>query len=185
MKHFKFYSKEDILSLTKIRRFETKLGERVKHITVADDWMKSLEQSAAKYVVLGIPEDIGIKANYGVSGADTAWLPFLFNFLNHQSNDFLTGEDILLLGHFDFGDIKYLIENNAYNQDELIEAYRHAVNIIDDAVENMIKVITALKKIPIVIGGGHNNAYPIIKGAAKGLYKAEAIPLAPCGFLFF
>ncbi|MBC7510344.1 MAG: arginase family protein [Ferruginibacter sp.] len=178
MKHFKFYSKEDILSLTKIRRFETKLGERVKHVAVTGNWQEALQQSAAKYVLLGIPEDIGIRANFGISGADTTWLPFLSAFLNNQSNDFLTGENILLLGHFDFGDIKYLIENTAYNQDEMIEAYRHAVNIIDDAVEDMIKVITAFKKIPVVIGGGHNNAYPIIKGTAKGLYKAEVIPLA-------
>ena len=178
MKHFKFYSKEDILSLTRIRRFETKIGERIKHVANTGNWAEALQQSAAKYVLLGIPEDIGIKANYGIGGTDTTWLPFLADFLNHQSNDFLTGEDILLLGHFDFGDIKYLIENTARNQDELIEAYRHAVNIIDDAVEDMIKVITAFKKIPIVIGGGHNNAYPIIKGTAKGLYKAEVIPLA-------
>ena len=34
------------------------------------------------------------------------------------------------------------------------------------------------KKIPIVIGGGHNNAYPVIKGVAKGLHKAELIPLS-------
>ena len=178
MKHFKFYTKEDILSLTKIRRFETKIGERIKHLTSKDNWAEALNQSSAKYVILGIPEDIGVKANYGIGGADTAWLPFLSGFLNNQSNDFLTGENILLLGHFDFGDIKYLIENNAYNHDELIEAYRHAINMIDDAVEGMIKVITALKKIPIVIGGGHNNAYPIIKGTAKGLYKAEVISLA-------
>ncbi|MFZ4058297.1 MAG: arginase family protein, partial [Ferruginibacter sp.] len=52
------------------------------------------------------------------------------------------------------------------------------VNIIDEQVENLIKWITAAKKIPIIIGGGHNNAYPIIKGVAKGLYKAELIPLA-------
>ncbi|MEI9959443.1 MAG: arginase family protein [Ferruginibacter sp.] len=61
---------------------------------------------------------------------------------------------------------------------KLVEAYRHAVNIIDEEVENMLKVIAAAKKIPIVIGGGHNNAYPIIKGVAKGLVKAGAIPLA-------
>jgi len=30
----------------------------------------------------------------------------------------------------------------------------------------------------LVVGGGHNNAYPCIKGAAKGLYKAGATPLA-------
>lgn len=178
MKHFKPYSKEDILSLTKIRRYETKLGERLQTVKPGDDWALQVHSSSAKYVLLGIPEDIGVKANHGIGGADTNWLPFLSSFLNMQSNDFLPGEDILLLGHFDFGDVKYLVENNAYGQEELIEAYRHAVNLVDEQVENVIKVIAASKKIPIVIGGGHNNAYPIIKGVAKGLYKAEVLPLA-------
>jgi formiminoglutamase len=31
MKHFKFYNKQDILYLTKIRRFETKLGDGAGH----------------------------------------------------------------------------------------------------------------------------------------------------------
>lgn len=178
MKHFKFYSKKDILSLTKVRRFETKLGERIQYLQSDGEWPEVLQESNAKYVLLGIPEDIGVKANYGMGGADTSWLPFLSSFLNIQSNDFLVGDQILMLGHFDFGDIKYLIENNAYNQDELIDAYRHAVNTIDEEVENMLKIIASCKKIPIVIGGGHNNAYPIIKGVAKGLHKAEVLPLA-------
>jgi formiminoglutamase len=178
MKHFRFYTKEDILSLTKVRRFETKLGERVKYIKKEGEWPQVLESSPAKYVLLGIPEDIGVRANHGTGGADTAWLPFLNSFLNIQSNDFLSGENILLLGHFDFGDIKYLIDKNAYNQEELIDAYRHAVNIIDEEVEKMLKTIASFKKIPIVVGGGHNNAYPIIKGVAKGLHKAEMLPLA-------
>ncbi len=178
MKHFKFYSKEDILSLTKVRRFETRLGERLQHVITDGEWPEVLQQSAAKYVVIGIPEDIGVRANYGVGGTATAWLSFLNAFLNVKSNDFLPGDNILLLGHFDFGDIKFLIESNAYNPEELVEAYRHAVNIIDDEVENMLKVIAACNKIPIVIGGGHNNAYPIIKGVAKGLHKNGTVPLA-------
>jgi formiminoglutamase len=178
MKHFKFYTKEDILSVTKIRRFETKLGERILNINPDGEWVEMLQQSKATYVLLGIPEDIGIKGNHGTGGSDTVWLPFLTSFLNIQSNDFLTGEDVMLLGHFDFGDIKYLIENNAYGPEELIDAYRHAVNLIDEQVENLIKVIASFKKIPIVIGGGHNNAYPIIKGVAKGLYKAGLLPLS-------
>ena len=178
MKHFKFYTKEDILSLTKVRRFETKLGERLQHLKMEGEWPDVLQQSSAKYVLIGIPEDIGVLANYGVGGTASAWLPFLSSFLNIKSNDFLTGENILLLGHFDFGDIKFLIDSYAYNPDELIDAYRHAVNIIDEEVENMLKVIAACKKIPVVIGGGHNNAYPIIKGVAKGLAKAGTIPLA-------
>ncbi len=178
MKHFKFYSKEDILSLTKLRRFETRIGERIQYLKKDVEWPEVLQQSTAKYVIIGIPEDIGVKANHGIGGADSSWLPFLSSFLNIKSNDFFTGEDVLLLGHFDFGDIKFLIDNNAYNPEELIDAYRHAVNIIDEEVENMIKLISSLKKIPIVIGGGHNNSYPVIKGAAKGLYKADLVPLA-------
>jgi len=178
MKHFKFYSKEDILSLTKVRRFETKIGERVQFLRSGEEWPEVIQQSSAKYVVLGIPEDFGVKANYGIGGTDTAWLSFLSAFLNMQSNDFMPGDDILLLGHFDFGDVKFLIENNAYNDEEKVTAYRHAINIIDEEVENLVKVIASYKKIPVVIGGGHNNAYPIIKGVAKGMHKAEMIPLS-------
>ena len=175
MKHFKFYFKSELQSLTNIRQFEIKLGERVKYLFSDQNWKKELRDSAAKYIIVGIPEDIGVKANFGKGGTATAWEPFLYSFLNNQSNEFLTGEDILILGCFDFGDIEYLIEQNAYNPEELIAAYRHAVTIIDEEVENIIKEIAYLKKIPIIIGGGHNNAYPIIKGVAKGLQKAEIL----------
>ena len=178
MKHFKFYSKADILSLTKVRRFETRMGERLQFLKAGGEWPEVLQESNATYVLLGIPEDFGVKANYGIGGADTAWLSFLNSFLNIQSNDYLNGENTLLLGHFDFGDIKFLIENNAYSEEEKINAYRHALNIIDEEVEDLLKVIASCKKIPIIIGGGHNNAYPIIKGVAKGLHKADIIPLS-------
>lgn len=178
MQHFKYYNKEDILYLTRIRRFETKIGERVHVINTADQLHKWLENDTIKYVLFGIPEDIGVRANDGVGGTDSLWIPFLSSFLNTQSNDFLSGDDILLLGHFDFGDLKYLIEQNAHGHEEKIDAYRHAVNAIDEEVEQLVKMITTHKKLPIVVGGGHNNAYPLIKGSAKGLNKAGLIPLA-------
>lgn len=178
MQHFKFYSKEDILYLTRLRRFETKLGERVQVLTDREQFEEKLHKSPAAFVLFGIPEDIGVKANYGKGGADSAWLPFLTAFLNCQSNDFLTGEEVLVIGHFDFGDLQYLIENHAHGEEEKIEAYRHAVNQIDEEVETLVKQITASGKIPIAIGGGHNNAYPLIKGSSKGLYKSNKIQLA-------
>ncbi|HYF30045.1 MAG TPA: formimidoylglutamase [Chitinophagaceae bacterium] len=178
MKHFKFYGKQDILSLTRVRRFETKLGEMIQCIRDQDQLETALKESISRYVLVGIPEDIGVRANGGVGGADTAWIPFLQSFLNIQSNDFLLGDEMLLLGHFDFGDIQYLIDKNAQNEEEKLEAYRHAVNSIDEEVETLVKLITSSGRIPIVIGGGHNNAYPLIKGAAKGLHKAGRIPLA-------
>ena len=176
--HFKSYNKKDILSLTRLRKFETKLGERVCCGRDSSEVMETISQTKAEYVVIGIPEDIGVKANMGKGGADSSWFPFLDAFLNTQSNDFFTGENVLVAGHFDFSDIENIIKINAATGDEKLEAYRHAVNAIDNEVEELIKAVTQLKKIPIIIGGGHNNAYPALKGAAKGLFKAEVIPLA-------
>lgn len=178
MNYFKIYSRQDVLSLTKVRKFETKLGESIQVMTDPVNLQESIADSHAKYILFGIPEDIGIRANLGTGGADSAWIPFLSAFLNTQSNDFFTGDEILLLGWFDFGDMKYLIEQNAYDYEEKITAYRHAVTTIDDEVEELAKIITAAGKIPVAIGGGHNNSYPLIKGAAKGLYKSDRIQLA-------
>lgn len=178
MQHFKYYSKQDILSLTRIRRFETKVGERLHPIADPGKPEEFLKNSPAKFVLFGIPEDIGVRANHGIGGSDTAWLSFLQFFLNIQSNDFFSGDDMVLAGHFDFGDILYLIDHTAKTEDEKLEAYRHAVTTIDDEVEKLAKIITEHQKIPIAIGGGHNNAYPLIKGAAKGWHKAGSLPLA-------
>ncbi len=178
MKHFKVYSKEDVLSLTKIRRFETKVGERLEVLKVVTDIADAIKNSTAKYVLFGVPEDMGVKGNLGIGGADTLWIPFLQSFLNIQSNDFFDGNQILLAGHFDFGDIQYLIDTTAKSEEEKIEAFRHAVIAVDDEVEHLAKIITETKKIPIVIGGGHNNTYPLIKGSSKGWHKAGALQLA-------
>lgn len=178
MRYFKCYARQDVLSITHVRRFETKLGERLQVITDADKLEESLDKSSAKFVLIGITEDIGAKANYGTGGTNNMWGHFLDSFLNIQSNDFLEGGDILLLGYFDFAEISALIESNAHTYEEKIDAYRHAVNEVDEAVEPLIKLVVQNNKIPIVIGGGHNNAYPLIKGAAKGLYKSGKIPLA-------
>ncbi|MBC7946340.1 MAG: arginase family protein [Chitinophagaceae bacterium] len=178
MHHLKVYSKQDVLSLTKLRRFETKLGERLQTVYDSSSIEQSLATTTAKYVLVGIPEDLGAKGNFGIGGADTLWIPFLQSFFNIQSNDFFDGGEILVMGHFDFGDMQYLIDTTARGEAEKIEAYRHAVNTIDDEVEHMVKLITEAGKIPIVIGGGHNNSYPLIKGAAKGWHKAGITPLA-------
>ncbi len=176
MKHFRYYSKQDILNITRLRRYETKLGELIKSVDPAAEIASQVEASPAKYVLFGIPEDIGIRANFGTGGADTAWLPFLQSLVNVQSSDRLTGEEMILLGHFDFSDVEQLIELNARSQEERIDALRHAVaNIIDDEVEEMVKLIIAAGKIPIAIGGGHNNCYPLLKGSAKQLFKQGKI----------
>ena len=177
MNYFSFYNKQDVLKLTKLRRFESKLGERISTVNLGEDLLSVLSQSSAKFVLFGILEDIGVRANYGKPGADQNWFPFLDSFLNIQSNDFLEGEEILLLGHFDFSPILKTIESIPERQTEKINAYRYACDVIDGEVETLVKIISYAGKVPVVIGGGHNNAYPLIKGTAKGLQQKDQLPV--------
>lgn len=176
MRYFRHYTRQDLLNVTRLRRYETKLGEKIRVHEGGGNLAGALQASPARFVLFGIPEDVGVRANHGVGGADTAWTPFLKAFLNLQSCDRFTGDELLLLGQFDFSHIEQIIDANAKSYEEQVDALRHAVsNIIDGEVEELAKIITAAGKIPIAIGGGHNNAYPLIKGSAKGLQKAGKI----------
>ncbi|WP_316843350.1 formimidoylglutamase [Pedobacter psychrodurus] len=161
MDSLKIYSQNDIDHLIIPRDGETKLGERV---AVLSSW-NELESANAKFVLLGIPEDIGVRANAGIAGAASAWKPSLMALLNIQSNRFLDGEKILVLGHFEIND----------PEDSSIKGLRNKVAEIDDLVYPIIEKIIAAGKIPIVIGGGHNNAYPMIKGLSLANKKPIAV----------
>ena len=176
--HFRIFTKQELLAVTRLRKFETKLGERITGLKEGLKMEDALAELKSKYIVIGIPESIGVLANHGIAGTETAWSSFLQSFLNIQSNDFLEGSELTILGYFDFADMQSLIDKNAHDFDERVAAYRHAVNAIDDEVESLIKAIVAAGKIPLVVGGGHNNAYPLIKGAAKGLLQLQKISLA-------
>lgn len=177
--NFRILTKEKVLSYTHIRKMETKLGEIIACCPDANaDFEACLKTTTANYVVIGIPEDAGVRANFGIGGTETAWPAFLKSFLNIQSNRFLSGKEIFLGGYFDFSKELNLVRATAPDKDEKIVALRTLVGKIDGQVEEIIKIISRQGKIPVIIGGGHNNAYGAIKGAAKGLYASEKIPLA-------
>lgn len=124
---------------------ETKLGEKL-----------ALKYSVkeVKYVILGISEDIGPQANFGLKGSNSAFKSFLVRFLNCQSNRFLTGENISILGE---------IKSNITF--DTIEKARVQIEELDDFVVEILSPIINEGKIPIIIGGGHNNAFPLIKAS--------------------
>jgi len=163
MDSFKIYKQSDINLLISERVGEEKLGQHV-HVydcsTCAEGEIdiQALMDSPAQYVLLGIPEDIGVRANLGVAGAKTAWNSALKALLNIQSNPFLSGVEILVLGHFEIDE----------PIDTSLQGLRKKVNTIDALVYPIIQKIVTAGKIPIVIGGGHNNAAPIIAGASIG-----------------
>ena len=162
MPQFKLYTPEDIQAFVNKRDGETKLGEMIQ-LSDGKDIEHSLSQSAARFVILGLSEDIGVRANNGIGGAHTAWPGFLKSFLNIQHNDALNGADFLLLGHLDFADWM----DNCMDAD--LQQLRDCTARIDDEVYPLIQTIVSHGKIPTVIGGGHNNAYPLLKGTSMAL----------------
>ncbi|MCO6497030.1 MAG: arginase family protein [Chitinophagaceae bacterium] len=177
--NFKNITKEDILPFTHIRKYETKLGEVIGCCESTDTKIEeAIQQSDARYVIFGIPEDAGVQANGGIGGARTLWPAFLNSFLNIQSNSFLPSGALFIAGAFDFSEEIRLINATAPNLEERIIALRALVENIDEQVEDMVKIICRNKKIPVIVGGGHNNAYGAIKGSSKGLYAAGIISSA-------
>jgi formiminoglutamase len=168
MKHLIVYNKKNLSKYIRIRAGETKLGECVLTV-LSKDIKTDLKASKAKFVLIGLPEDIGVRANYGRGGAHTAWEPALTNLLNVQSNSFLKGDELLVLGHVDFEDLLKRAQKLDANSDAGIQQLRNLCADVDNRVTPVIQLIVEAGKIPLIVGGGHNNAYGNIKGAAMAL----------------
>lgn len=154
------YSSDTIQSYLSTRDGEIKLGERLCF---------DYNSTTCKYVILGISEDIGPQANHGLKGADNAFKSFITRFVNVQSNRFLNGNEICLLGEI----------TQTYSFSKVDEA-RDRIEILDEFVASITTPIIAAGKIPIVIGGGHNNAYPLIVASHSATHHSiDVINLDP------
>lgn len=157
---------QDLAKATNHRSGEIKFGEKMNIIPKGIDPTTFLNSSDAKYVLFGIPEDIGIRANFGRPGAASAWNSAITSIANIQHNRFCKGNQILVLGQLNVNqemeDVKDLNFNDFDDRVKLSEL----VAKIDKDVSHIIFKIIKSGKIPIIIGGGHNNAYGNIKGTA-------------------
>jgi formiminoglutamase len=97
MSLLKIYSEKDIASFIKKRAGESKFGEKINFV----ETLENLKNHPAKYVLLGIPEDIGVRANYGNAGTSKAWEAALGSLLNIQHNHLTNAENVILLGEID------------------------------------------------------------------------------------
>lgn len=167
--YLNIFSKDDIQKFFSLREGETKIGETIQYIKNKTNWIEELKISNAKFVIIGIPEDIGVRSNLGRRGAHSAFNALLNSFLSMQDNQFLNTNTCLLLGHIYVEDIMLLAESLDNKHKEHIIQLRKLVEIIDERVYEVVKVIFQCQKIPIIIGGGHNNSYPLIKAVSKVL----------------
>ena len=161
----RIYHQEEIARLCKRRSGEVKLGERIRVMQQSQD-LKHLDDYAkegVRFVILGCPESIGPQANLGRAGSEKGWSAFLQTFLNTQSNRYLMGEEVLLLGHIMLDDLQAQAQLPAAGESERIQQLRYLVGQIDNRLGEVLQRIYASNLIPILIGGGHNNAYPLLK----------------------
>ncbi len=176
IKNVKAFTREEISRITRKRSSEEKIGEVVQ--TPRANWKSDLENSLARFVIVGIPEDIGVRANYGRAGAATAFKPALDSFLNQQNNGFLNADSVFVLGEVFVDDLMdAAVELDMKNRGEMAKL-RELVSVLDLRVSELVKFIVGLNKIPIIIGGGHNNSFGNIKGASEA--KGEKINVINC-----
>lgn len=169
MTSLKIYTENDMLTLISKRKGEKKFGEKVTFISDDSNLDAELEASDSKYVLFGINESIGVKANKGRQGTETAWESTLKSLLNTQNSVLNKGKNVLLLGCLEFPEKMALAKELDTNNTSDMEQLYTMVDDIDVEVTNLIFKIVSAGKIPIVIGGGHNNAYGNIKGSSLAL----------------
>lgn len=168
MTNLKIYTSEDILSHVNQRPGEQKFGEAVQIFSTWD----VLKKSPAKYVLFGIPEDIGVRANFGNAGTSEAWRVALGALCNVQNNELTRAENITILGEIDCNTQMRQASNIDENDPHFAEKLGELVTQIDHKVTEVVTSIVAAGKTPIIIGGGHNNSFGNIKGVSQALKKA-------------
>ena len=124
------------------RSGELKMGEHCTSITLEE----------ADFVIIGISESIGPKANFGRQGAENTFRAFLPYFLNTQANSNLK---IHILGEI----------SGQSNFDTL--SAQKVVPALDEYVLSILNKFIKPHQIPIVIGGGHNNALPLMRWSSQ------------------
>ena len=153
------------------RQDEIKFGEHVQLLTSSENIYGNIKNLDVKYVIIGLPEAVGVFANHGKSGASNAWDSTIKILLNTQSNLFTNPKNVLVLGHLDFTKEQKVISKLDQSLPKDINKARKMVAEIDKEVSDLIFNIVSIGKIPIIIGGGHNNAYGNIKGTSLALKK--------------
>jgi formiminoglutamase len=139
---FDLFGKSDIQHFLTPRDGETKIGQEIA------TW-DSAKWKSAKYVIIGVEESVGPRANRGRGGAEHAFKAFLSKFLNMQSNSFFEAKNVAILGR-----VKVDSE-----EDTLIDSVESLDLFINQTITDHLKK----GQFPILIGGGHNNALPLIK----------------------
>ncbi|BBN82801.1 formimidoylglutamase HutG [Pseudoalteromonas sp. A25] len=168
--HLHVYSEADISSLTASRDNELRYWQSLSFLEPNAKLDVALKDAAAfgiKYVLVGIKEDFGPRANCGKGGATLGWQAFLQRFLNLPCNDFLTPNNVLLLGEINCDDLQQQSNSLDNSQPDQLKKLRELCDQLDARIAGVLNKVFAAGLEPIIIGGGHNNCYGILQALSK------------------
>lgn len=166
MEHLTLFTEKEQQQLLKKRTGETKFGEHVQLTTNLTNIYDDIVNLDVDFVLFGIKEDIGVYGNLGQTGTYKAWEATLKVLLNVQSNSFTQAKRVLILGHLEYSDKREELLTLNTSKKKNLNKIRKYTETIDKDVTHIVSSIIKAGKIPIIIGGGHNNAYGNIKGSA-------------------
>ena len=156
----------DLQSLLNCRTGETKLGQQFQLLPLEGnqdgDISIALAHAATqgvKFAIIGISEDIGPRANLGRAGSHDAFTASISQLANLQSNRFFSGKQCMIVGQITLDQV--------LNANADTATLRQATAELDDQVIAVLTQVFAAGLEPIVIGGGHNNAYGLLTAAKQ------------------
>ena len=173
--NLKVFESADIASLVVSRSGEQKLGQAIarlddvnpgKDIASLKPTLVQKVAQGARYILIGVPEDIGPRANCGRGGSDSAWEAFISHLVNVQVNRFVDPQKLLVLGSVDVDDLTLQAKDLDNTKDDDIKKLRTLCAELDKRIAPIIELVSSVGLEPIIVGGGHNNVYPIHKGIA-------------------
>lgn len=132
-------------------QYQTRNGE-----TRLGDHLSRQDLTKAKFVIIGISENVGPQANLGRSGSENAFQAFSKVFYHTQAYPNAPIAGLALLGHI--RQLKQPLDRP--------EACAYVEELDAVLFETLNKYVLP-GQIPIVIGGGHNNALPLMRWAAQ------------------
>lgn len=128
------------------RNGETRLGEHFSQQVF----------SSAKYVLIGVSENVGPQANWGRQGSENAFEAFSKIFFNTQFYPEVPLQNLAFLGQ-----IKQVKQTSDRSEATVMVAE------LDQLILEVLTQHLAPHQIPIIVGGGHNNALPLMRWAAN------------------
>ncbi|QDF68335.1 formimidoylglutamase [Shewanella sp. SNU WT4] len=163
MIHLAHISPNHISEIVSQRPLETHIGEQCQWLTELNPAaLSQAKQQGARFALLGINEDIGPRANLGRGGSGPGFLACLKQLLNWQANDFFQAEQLLIVG-----------EINLSIPVGSAEGLRRQLPLLDETVSHVTQQLLRAGLEPIIIGGGHNNAFGLI----DALYQVTSLPV--------